>query len=282
MGQRLNPARADQRDLLVEMEQNFAERACHLHRELAGATVIQSDDLVIADSGLDDDTYNIVAAARFTPRSAQPRIAETMALLETIGRTFAWWVGPTSTPADLAARLIDAGLPVSEREAAMWAPISRITAAPPPPDVEVRLVTSRAELADFAAVVAANWEPPAPAVRQFYAAAAAQALATGCPARYFVGYHKQRPVCTAEIFLHGGVAGVYSVSTLAPHRRRGFGRAVTLAALNAAMRAGYEVAVLQASQEGERLYQRVGFRSAGTLTEHAIPGLVTGPSARPW
>jgi hypothetical protein len=78
--------------------------------------VVRSDDLVIADSGLYDNTFNIVAAARFTQRSARPRIAQTMALLDATGRTFAWWVGPPSTPADLAARLVEAGLPYrSER-----------------------------------------------------------------------------------------------------------------------------------------------------------------------
>jgi len=43
------------------MDLNLAEHACHLHRQLPGATVLQADDLVIADSGLDDDTFNIVA-----------------------------------------------------------------------------------------------------------------------------------------------------------------------------------------------------------------------------
>ncbi len=75
---------------------------------------------------------------------------------------------------------------------------------------------------------------------------------------------------------------MYSISTLAPYRRRGFGLAGTAAAIGAARRAGYETAVLQASAEGERLYARLGFRSVGAFTEYAIPGLVTGPSARPW
>jgi GNAT superfamily N-acetyltransferase len=273
---------ADERDLLLAMEQNLAERACHLHRELAGATVIRADDLVIADSGLDDDTFNIVAAARLTPRTAGRRIAETVTLLEATGRTFAWWVGPTSTPRDLAARLTGAGLSASESESAMWARISELPPHPGPADFEIHPVATPAALADFAAVVAANWEPPAPAVRRFYAAAAGHALAADCAARYLVGYRAGRPVCSAEAFLHAGVAGLYSISTLPPHRRRGFGAAVTIAALQAARREGFTTAVLQASAEGERLYRRLGFRSAGIYTEHAIPGLVTEPAAQAW
>jgi hypothetical protein len=42
-------------------------------------TFTEADDLTIADSGLPDDTFNIVAAARFDERTADRRIAETVA-----------------------------------------------------------------------------------------------------------------------------------------------------------------------------------------------------------
>jgi len=65
---------------------------------LPGATVLQADDLVIADSGLDDDTFNIVARARFATQAAQRRITETLALVDATGRPFTWWIGPASIP----------------------------------------------------------------------------------------------------------------------------------------------------------------------------------------
>lgn len=111
----------DEADLPDRMERNLAEHACHLHRNMPSATVTETDDLLVADSGLNDDTFNIVAAARFTAHDAAARIAETVGMLAGSGRGFSWWVGPSSTPADLTARLTAAGLPVSERETAMWA-----------------------------------------------------------------------------------------------------------------------------------------------------------------
>lgn len=79
------------------MERNLAEHACHLHRGMSGATVTETGDLLVADSGLDDDTFNIVAAARFTAADATARIAETVGTLAETGRGFSWWVGPAST-----------------------------------------------------------------------------------------------------------------------------------------------------------------------------------------
>jgi hypothetical protein len=61
----VNPVKTpfhDASDLLVRMERNLAEHACHLHRQIHGAIVMETDDLLVADSGLDDDTFNVVAA----------------------------------------------------------------------------------------------------------------------------------------------------------------------------------------------------------------------------
>jgi ribosomal protein S18 acetylase RimI-like enzyme len=58
-------------------------------------------------------------------------------------------------------------------------------------------------------------------------------------------------------------AGIYDVDVPRRLRRRGIGRAVTLAVCRAAADAGARVATLNATGEGELLYRALGFRSLG-------------------
>jgi hypothetical protein len=68
------------------------------------------------------------------------------------------------------------------------------------------------------------------------------------------------PAATAMVLLSHSIAGIYWVATLPEYRGRGLGEACTRAATNAAFARGARAVVLQASQQGEPIYKRLGYR----------------------
>jgi GNAT superfamily N-acetyltransferase len=91
----------------------------------------------------------------------------------------------------------------------------------------------------------------------------------------FVGYLAGEPVSTSMLATTRscGVAGVYSVATRPAHRGRGFGTALTAAALAAAREQGFDTAVLEPSPSGAPMYRRMGFAPLTTYLEAVISPL---------
>ncbi len=91
--------------------------------------------------------------------------------------------------------------------------------------------------------------------------------------QYFQVRHGDEVVGTSMLSLRDGVAGMYSVSTVADHRGKGIGAAVTAQPLLAARELGYKVGILQASAMGRPVYERLGFTDGGTVNFFIrIPG----------
>lgn len=75
-----------------------------------------------------------------------------------------------------------------------------------------------------------------------------------------VGYLDDQPASAAMLLLSHGIAGVYWVGTLEAARGRGLGEACTRLVGNLAFERGARCVVLQASQQGEPIYLRMGYR----------------------
>lgn len=70
---------------------------------------------------------------------------------------------------------------------------------------------------------------------------------------------------TSAMVLADGVAGIYCVATLPDHRRKGLGAALTARPLALARELGYSIGVLQSSEAGYKVYQRLGFVDDGAV-----------------
>ncbi|HET8548884.1 MAG TPA: GNAT family N-acetyltransferase, partial [Bryobacteraceae bacterium] len=80
--------------------------------------------------------------------------------------------------------------------------------------------------------------------------------------RGYVGYYESKPVSVVTTVPGAGAVGVYSLGTLPQHQRCGYGETLLRFALADTARAtGVQRTVLQSTQSGLRLYQRMGYKT---------------------
>lgn len=255
--------------LMHRIEANLHGHITCVHRH-AGMVVRDEPLLLLADSGLASDTFNKIARARLAPERCMEEIGRAVGYFRSVGRPFAWWVGPASRPLDLEQRLRGLGFECMERESGMLLGLHDLREAPLPAGLTVERVQSPAQLRDLSRVLAASFEPPDPAVAPFYQAAAPLILDRSSPMRCFLGYVDGEPAGTSGLYLEGGAGGIYSVATQRAFRGRGIGSRLAWAAADEARRAGASLAVLQASPQGKAIYERLGFRDFCSFAEYTL------------
>lgn len=132
----------------------------------------------------------------------------------------------------------------------------RIRMAPNLPRFEIRRVTDAAGLEDHRVVVTEGF-----GVARSIAIETTGLGLLGTPeCTIYVGYAGGLPVTSGLGWRSGRVIGVYAISTVPAARRHGYGEAMTTRVMADGIAAGCDVAVLQASEAGRPMYERLGFR----------------------
>jgi GNAT superfamily N-acetyltransferase len=149
---------------------------------------------------------------------------------------------------------------IEEEEPALVMDDAPAKLPPPPAALTIRRVLDEAGLEEFYAVDPGKkrWVPSAEAARDPNVAV-------------LVAYLDERPVATSRVSGLGDVADIMGVVTRPEHRRRGFGTAMTWAAIAAARAIGCRAFLLTASEMGYPVYVKMGFSRVCTLRSYEPP-----------
>jgi len=90
----------------------------------------------------------------------------------------------------------------------------------------------------------------------------------------YVGYTDGQPVTTGLGVRTGRTIGVYNIATIRSARKRGYGAAMTMRIAEDGAAHGCDVAVLQASEIGYPIYERLGYRTVAEYMGYVDPSSV--------
>lgn len=171
--------------------------------------------------------------------------------------SFTWWLAPHLEPTAWSQHLLAHGFQFNNSTPGMAIDLSVLPQIPQQP-LTIQLVEDQHTLAEWTDIMARGFGMPAEMGTDFLTVF--ESLGTALPIRCYLGYLNGKPVASSTLFLGAGVAGIYNVATLAEARGQGVGSAMTLAPLYEARDMGYRVGVLQSSDMGYGVYQRLGFQ----------------------
>ena len=228
-----------------------------------GASISKSDgpDTVWRVTGIPDKYFNNVTYASWPPSEAADRVRAMVDELDKHGVDYSWWVGPSSSPAELPELLEANGMAYQEDFPGMAIDLLDLPDdASQLRDLKISRVDDADRLAQFAhAFTVATGSDPM-SEPGFFRLLTATVYGEFDQWSHYVGALDGTVVATASAFTGAGVAGIYLVATLPAERRRGIATTLVGHVLQQARGAGYTIGTLQSSTEGLGLYQGLGFR----------------------
>ncbi|HEU4840772.1 MAG TPA: GNAT family N-acetyltransferase [Ilumatobacteraceae bacterium] len=237
----------------------------------AGGRVVDRPDVLRVEAPVDVAPYN--AVVRFCGDDASDdAIDDALAAYRARGVPPVWIVHPTATPHGLGRRLAVRGLTAVEPITGMALDARARHRVPAPADVVVEPVED-ANREEWLDLIALRYRLDASARRAV--ASIADAAGIGRPGgatQAWIARRAGQVVGKVALHLAAGVAGVHGLLTRPAVRRTGLGAHLTSVALDAAVAAGHDTAVLHSTPMAVALYRALGFRPVAGFELRSDPG----------
>lgn len=204
--------------------------------------------------------FNNILRSRVDEDELPQRVESVLEPYRREGVPLLWWTGPVTRPALTGQHLASLGFSPLGKTFGMIADLNRIERDEPlPVGVQILEVENSRQMHQWCGVMTSVYSFPEFAVPLWHDLHAALGFGMHRSWRHFLATFEGEPAATVSLFAAEDSAAVANVATLPALRRRGLGRAVTLAALDQARRVGYQVGTLFSSPEAAGVYRTLGF-----------------------
>jgi ribosomal protein S18 acetylase RimI-like enzyme len=218
-----------------------------------GGTVERVDGFLLALTEIADPQLNVALVER-EPNDPAAALREAQRIFKDRGFRIGLDL-PRGRHPGVERAAAELGMIVLTSRPAMAADVSALAPATPPDGVEISRLSPDEDLSGLWEVQATAFGMRPDVVRAYLSAGLLRAPGFAC----FVADVNGRTVSSSGASEGEGSVGVFGVGTLPDMRGRGIGTAVTAAAVDSA-RERADLAWLQASEDGRRVYERMGFR----------------------
>jgi hypothetical protein len=226
---------------------------------LPQSTIVRNENLIWLDSGVPKASWNGILKMNFPPLIMGDHLEKIKQYFLKKHRPYGFWLLPSERSDQIEKLLISRHFsfqkesPGMARELSSYRAVDRVY-----PSLVIKQVNNTRELKAFAGIVKEGFGLDVALMERLI-----RILRAGKKnrIRHYIGYWENQAVSSGMLMFGADVAGIYLVSTLNEFRGKGLGTLMTDFCLKMARNLGFTYCVLHASPEGQRIYERLGFRS---------------------
>ncbi len=224
------------------------------------AAIFDDANMVMRVTSSPAPVLNFVALARLTPDKVDATVEKVVNRFKEKRVPGHWYVGPLTQPPEIGTILEKYGFVQIEDRPGMGVDLQALKSVPLPPELVIEPVRHEQQVRAWVEIVMAGFGVPDSFRDEMFERTKEMGFGPDLPAQNHLGSLDGKPVAISTVYYGAGVAGIYSVATLPEARRKGIGTAMTLKLLMDARQKGYRAGILQSSEQGLSVYEKIGFR----------------------
>ncbi|MBN1914788.1 MAG: GNAT family N-acetyltransferase [Parachlamydiales bacterium] len=250
--------------ILEAMSHNMLFQTTYFSKAIPQMCVV-NDGATIVCTRIDDDNHNLVMNIRFTEENFLRKIAATIEIFTQLNLPFYWWIGPLDTPYNLREGLLYYGLEPRAYDYAMY--LNLACHHPCPVDhLHIKRVLAPEDMKVFCSLLTYMGFHER-IFDMVYSHIPPYMYQEGTPYELYIGYVNDKPVTAGVLVFHANVCGIYYIVTDPKERKKGYATEMIQFLLNRADQKKGQIVVLQASEAGKRIYEKMGFTHIGVFEE---------------
>lgn len=245
--------------LALANEANYIEFV--LHRRLWDKTTVYDEpEMAMTVTDIPVPLFNVVTRVRLSPDNLEKGIEKAIGRFKEKAVPGNWHVGPATKPSDIGNVLQAHGFVQTASQPGMAMDLDALKEFVTVPELVIEPIRTRAQVDSCVEVGLQGFGMPDFLKEILPGLITSLGLEPESSIQNYLGVLDNKPVAVSTVYYGAGVAGIYNVTTLHEARGRGIGTAMTVKPLLDARVKGYRVGILQSSEMGYSVYERIGFR----------------------
>ncbi|GEM_PF-1919579 len=255
--------------LLQLTETNFEGHISKAPSLTEGMLVFKSKGLTFVDSNLSEDTFNIIHINNSETLNIE-ELRQAIDYFNNLTFDFCIWVNNENLTPGLKQIFSQLSLSKQAEELGMVLNLGNYVLNREEQKLNIVKVNNEELLLTYATVLASHWHPINQNILQFYKTAEHVYLNNRNNIFLFLYYWENKPVGTIELYASDkDTIGIYGLTTLEQFRGKGIGTSLLRYALDFAKQKGFKNIILQATEDGFRLYKKIGFEVIASYYEYS-------------